>query len=440
MPRQSIRAADEDLAMFPHGVVRLTPLQGVPSAAGETLSLAQILDAKHLVAALLTTFMADSDWLLVHIPRTVELTVVADRRASLDKAAASGRLRLVRPEMATPGVQLMHTKLMVLFYAAHMRLVVTTANLLEDEWTMVHNAAFVQDFPLDPSAVFAANEFSRSLAFALHDLHVPHDIIARLNNVDFSAAAARIVTTVPTGGPRARRNMDSYGMLRLADVLREFQRDCGTAASSGTFEPDARLLCVGSSLGRLDMPWLRDLYLCAHGVDPQPLPLWKRRQMAPDDLVDIAVGFHTQAQVDGCRFGPSCGRHVMARRETYDSPTFPRGSLFRVEPRVSGALVHAKAIVARTGTAQKTGWLYIGSHNCTPAAWGRLCYGGEAYFNNYELGVVLPNVEYVGALPSPCRTVWNGETVPLPFALIWEPYARGETPYFTDLRYLGDAS
>ncbi|KAJ2705688.1 hypothetical protein H4R19_005092, partial [Coemansia spiralis] len=382
-----------------------------------SLSLAEILDAERLGTALLTTFRVDGDWLLSHIPRTTALTVIADRHKSLDAAAASGRLALIRPEMAVPGVQIMHTKLMVLFYAAHMRLVVTTANLLEDEWTMVQNMLFVQDFTLDPSTVFAANEFSHSLAFALHDLSVPHDIVGRLNNVDFSAAAARIVTTVPTGGPGAQRNMDSYGMLRLADVLRDSQRGC--CADSSAFEPDARLLCAGSSLGKLDAMWLRDLYLCAHGVDPQPLPLWQRQKMAPDDLVDVAVGFHTQAQADGCRFGPACGRHIMARREVYEAPAFPRGSLFRIEPRVCGALVHAKAIVARTGAAQRTGWLYIGSHNCTPAAWGRLCYEGEPYFNNYELGVVLPNVEYSGPLPAASHPRWNGDAVPLPFTLNW---------------------
>ncbi|KAJ1718902.1 hypothetical protein LPJ61_006433, partial [Coemansia biformis] len=390
MAKQGTVSGDRSWLEYPRGAVRLTSLRDVQCSAGEYVSLAEILDAGHITEALLTTFQLDGDWLLSHFPPTTPLTLVANDASSLDTAPTRARITIVQPEMVVPRVQIVHSKIMILFYAARMRLVVATANLVEDEWSVMHNAVFLQDFPLDPSIVFAANEFSTSLAYSLHDLSIPYGIIARLNNVDFSAATARIVTTVPTGEPRRHMNMTSYGMLRLAHVVRESQKNANSQAKA--FEPDARLFCASSSLGKLDIPWLRDLYLCAHGLDPQPLSLGTRQQMVPSALVDIALGFHTHSQVTACRFGPQCGRYIMARRDTYDAATFPKDMLFHLEPRVSGALVHAKAIVARTGVEQKTGWVYIGSHNCTPAAWGRLFYNGVPYFNNYEFGVVLPNV------------------------------------------------
>ncbi|KAI9499940.1 hypothetical protein GGI25_003270 [Coemansia spiralis] len=416
---------------FSEGTVRITELRDFESNRAESISFAELLDSDNITQALVSAFLVDEDWLVGHFLPDTHITLVTGN-SRLEKStssksesrlpatkAVSGRLTRVFPELPKPSYQIMHTKIMLLFYPNHMRFVVSTANLIPDDWTIMQNAVFVQDFPMD-NKVFPANEFSMSLAYALHDLSVPYGIIALLNNVDFAKAYVRLVTSVPTGGYRQNVNMDLYGMERLAQVVRD---------TMGEQELPARLYCVGSSLGRIDTGWLRDFYLCAHGIDTKQIPLGERQQRAPDDIIDIGIGFHTNKEVSSCRYS-GCEHYIMCNRQVYESKAFPQ-LLCRVVPRIENTLVHAKFVVTRFGVDQKTGWVYVGSHNFTPAAWGRLSIKGTTYLNNYELGVVLPSTTFARVATEESQVSWNRHLVPLPFKLLWQPYSRNDVPYFS---------
>ncbi|KAJ1895016.1 hypothetical protein LPJ81_005050 [Coemansia sp. IMI 209127] len=416
-------------------------MQGVDNNPNETMSLVDILDARSLCQALVSSFLLDEEWLLGHFRRDTPVTLVTNPASTENasppstgnaKHAAPVQYKLgmhtwVHPELPKPSCQIMHSKLMLLFHNHHMRFVASSANLIPDDWALMQNAVFLQDFPMDRGKVFPANEFSLSLAYALHDLSVPFDVIALLNSVDFSAARVRIVTTVPTGGVRRNMNMANYGMERLAAIVSPKSTD------QADFQPSARLFCAGSSLGRMDTKWLRDFYLCAHGLDIAELSLGARERLAPDDTIDIGVGFHTQEEVENCRYGAKCKAYLMMSSDVYEGKKaqFPRSSLCRVVPRVSDSLVHAKLVVARFGVEQNKGWVYVGSHNFTPAAWGRLSVGHSTYFNNYEFGVVLPDTQYTRATPEEATVSWNARNLPLPFKLIWQPYTRNDVPFLS---------
>ncbi|KAJ2559823.1 hypothetical protein EV175_000137 [Coemansia sp. RSA 1933] len=428
----AIERSTRPAARFLEGAVRVTAMQGEEYDPREAITFVELVDAAHVEEALLSSFVADEEWLLRQFRPDTRLTLVCNPARNIGgdlltpaPIVRAGRLTRVEPEFPKPKWQIMHTKLMLLFYAHHMRFVVTSANLEPGDWAVMQNCVFVQDFPMDRHAVFAANEFGLSLAYALHDMHVPFSIVAQLNNVDFSAARARIVTSVPTGGRRHNMNMERYGMERLASVV----ADSAAGSSDGGFEPSARLFCVGSSLGAMDIPWMRDFYLCAHGIEPSGLSLSARAHLVPDDIIDIGVGFHTQDDVARCMFGAECGSRLMLPSHMYGAADFPQSSLCRVVPRVDGSLVHAKLIAARFGVDQRNGWVYIGSHNFTPAAWGRLRVGHATYYNNYELGVVLPHAEYTRMTTDEASVAWNGLRLPLPVKLVWQPYARDDVPF-----------
>ncbi|PIA13366.1 phospholipase D/nuclease [Coemansia reversa NRRL 1564] len=426
---------------YPDGAVLITRLKDTSDNHKNSVSFSELLDAAELTEALLTTFTIEMDWLLSHFQPDTKLTLIADQRQLSKKMEDNKQqqllkqyaVRMVTPEFIIPEVQIMHTKLMLLFYPRNLRLVVSSANLVEDEWTILQNSVFVQDFPLDIHQTFVANKFSKDLAYSLHDLSVPFAIIARLNNVNFAKAKVSIVSSVPTGNKTLRQhmNMDSYGMLRLAKIIDNPKK---IDDNNLEFEPCVRLYCVGSSLGNMDIDWLRDFYLCAHGVDPEPFSLDKRREMVSDDLIDIGVGFHTKDQVGQCRYDADrCGQYIFARKDVYEAKNFVHSTLLHIKPQIENTLVHSKAIVARIGTLQKSGWIYIGSHNFTPAAWGKLYRGGKPYFNNYEFGVVLNNVVYQGGpISTPSQAIWNQTPVPLPFELVWIPYARNDIPYINE--------
>ncbi|KAJ2448558.1 hypothetical protein EV183_005377 [Coemansia sp. RSA 2336] len=412
---------------FPNGAVRVTPL--LHAKVPDALSFAEILDPTNLQAALLTSFTLDINWLEQHqINPDASLTLISQHIRYNDSADLA-RYTIVRPEFPSPHVQIMHSKLMLLFFPRFMRFVVSTANLVEDEWSIVHNCLFIQDFPLDRQHVFEANSFSMDLAHSLHDLSVPFSLIAGLNHVDFGRARVRIVCSVPSGNSRRNLNMRHYGMLRLASVLQANQLH----GQHTKFAPNVRLYCTSSSLGKIDAGWLRDIYICSHGVDPQTVALSEREQMVPTDLIDVAMGFHTREDARANLYGPQASQYIMAKRSVYDEPWFAKAWLFKVFPQVENTLVHAKAIVARVGEEQNKGWMFIGSHNFTPAAWGRLNVQKPPYYNNYEFGVVLTDVEYTfHSMEHVTNITWSSQNISLPFKSIWQPYGRNDIPYFND--------
>mmetsp|Transcript_30179 Transcript_30179/g.42425 ORF Transcript_30179/g.42425 Transcript_30179/m.42425 type:complete len:142 (-) Transcript_30179:153-578(-) len=53
----------------------------------------------------------------------------------------------------------------------------------------------------------------------------------------------------------------------------------------------------------------------------------------------------------------------------------------------SGLLMHSK-VICRTSD-NNIEWVYVGSHNLSPSAWGRNQKDGNFHMANYELGVIL---------------------------------------------------
>ncbi|KAI8318006.1 phospholipase D/nuclease [Martensiomyces pterosporus] len=360
--------------VYPAGAVRITKMHGLDNDPAESVSLPDILDAANLRYALLTAYLVDEEWLLSHIGPATNVTLVLSGTPPSGNAVSSDSgVTRVYPELFKPEVQIMHSKLMLLFYAHHVRLVISTANLIKDDWSIMQNAVFIQDFPLVPDTVVKANQFKR-----------------------------------------------------LSRVISDIKGT--TNADVESLEPDVRLYCSGSSMGRLDRRWLWEFYLAALGVDLQSTSRHLLTSSISDKMVDIAVAFHTEEQAAGCRYGDQCRQHIMCSQEIYEAKEFPKDMLFRLEPRFADTLVHAKLILARTGVDQKHGWMYIGSHNFGPAAWGRVYQDRKPYFNNYELGVVIPDAEFRSLLGNETAVFWKGEQVPLPFKAVWEPYGRGDTP------------
>ncbi|KAJ2021490.1 hypothetical protein GGI14_000067 [Coemansia sp. S680] len=415
--------------VYPDGAVRTTPLLGIPGS-NYSVTLADLLNAGHLEHAVLTTFVVDEPWLLSHFNLTTALTLVANAQADSDaRTQRSGDIIRVQPEFPKPHVQIVHSKLLLLFYAHSMRLVVCTGNLVEDDWTIMHNCVYVHDFPMDDTRVFPANEFSLALAYSLLDLSIPVDLVARLNHVDFAGATdVHIITSVPAGGDRQDAYMNEYGMLRLAKVINQLH---GSKPTSEGFDPDTRLYCAGSSLGRLDYRWLREFYLCVHGLNPRSKRKYVFDYSTPNGMVDVGIAFHTQTQVEACRYGDQCAQHIMTKCRVYEERDFPRDTLVRIEPLHRETLVHVKAMIARVGINQDEGWVYIGSHNCTKAAWGTLHGDEPPYFNNYEFGVVLSGVQFDKVDGDKgVQAVWKEEPLELPFKIVWKPYFRDDEPYF----------
>ncbi|KAJ2820145.1 hypothetical protein IWW50_005175, partial [Coemansia erecta] len=347
---------------FPKGTVKLTHMLG-EKKSGDYFTFTDVIQPDKLRKALLTAFVLDMEWLKPHFRADTKLVIVRSYDPNSEHQgvlqSADGMTTIVNPEFGGVKYPIMHSKIMLLFYDNYVRFVASSANLIEIDWTRMQNIVFIQDIRLDVSQVFKPTEFGATLAQALRDLSVPEQVTKQLDHMDMSRVEVHIVTSVPTTRERKKYHASAYGMARLAQVTRQLRRESPVLRDIDLTETD--ICCYGSSMGKLTDAYLRDFYCCAMGM-------------------------------------------------TWGEIELPR------------TLVHAKVILMRAGPERRHGWMYVGSHNFSPGAWGRLKRHqlGLAFVNNYEFGVVIPNMHYetVFGHDSVSR---RGARIPLPFKLAWTP-------------------
>ncbi|KAJ2897155.1 hypothetical protein IWW38_001811 [Coemansia aciculifera] len=414
---------------FPDGVVRLTHMAGEKENLDQAMTLSDILQPTALRKALLSTFVLDLEWLLTHFERSTKLVVVKSYDPKLEQCGVyqseDRRVTLVNPEFSPKqAYPIMHSKIMLLFYDTYVRFVVSSANLYQDDWTLIQNIVFIQDLPYTPSVVSADTCFGSTLEGALRDISVPEPVVEQLRYINFTRVKVHIVTSVPSAEGRSQFHAESYGLDRLARVtqmIRDQELDKKEVY-------DVTLYCYGSSMGRLNSSYLRSFYASAVGSTPSIIQ--HQGGLSSSDIeTKVRVGFHTLAQGENNIHGPAIQQSFKFQPEYYSDPTFPRYALRKIESKVPNTLVHAKVILARlNATRQERGWMYLGSHNFTPGAWGyKRAYGKPCFVNNYEFGVVLPHVHFESMFGRDTMT-WNGSKVPLPFRLAWSEYERDEMP------------
>lgn len=105
---------------------------------------------------------------------------------------------VVHPPMLERGA--MHAKFALLEYEHFMRVVITSANLTEEDWTLIGQVTWVQDFPRVPLRDLTAQlgadapPFGAALARFLQAMKINP---SALRGYDFSAAAVSLVASVP---------------------------------------------------------------------------------------------------------------------------------------------------------------------------------------------------------------------------------------------------
>ncbi|KAJ2430639.1 hypothetical protein GGF41_000902 [Coemansia sp. RSA 2531] len=363
---------------FPDGVVRLTRMIGEKENLAEAVTLADIVQRDKLRKALLSTYVLDLNWLLPHFDSSTKLVIVKSYNPNVEQRgiyqSESGQVTLVNPEFGKQGYPIMHSKLMLLFYDDYVRFVASSANLFDIDWTLLQNIVFIQDLPYTPT-VSAATEFGDTLAGAIRD-----------------------------------PELDDRELY------------------------DTTLYCYGSSMGRLTSSYLRNFYASALGSTPAIIQ--RDGGLSSTDIErNVKVGFHTLAQGQKNVNGPLPQQCIKFQTEFYSNPEFPKHALHKIESKVANTLVHAKVILARSNAtkngqqkAKERGWMYLGSHNFTPGAWGHVRAPGKpCHVNNYEFGVVLPDVHFESMFGRDTVT-WNGTKIPLPFRLAWSEYEQDEMP------------
>uniref|UniRef100_A0A7S4JT06 PLD phosphodiesterase domain-containing protein n=1 Tax=Paramoeba aestuarina TaxID=180227 RepID=A0A7S4JT06_9EUKA len=150
---------------------------------------------------------------------------------------------------------------------------------------------------------------------------------------------------------------------------------------------------------------------------------------------------------------PSDACQIFFSAKFWNAPYFPKRKLCDVMPpgeregrgrEFAQPLLHSKIIIGAvdvevgeggSSSLKSTGWVYIGSHNFSQAAWGKIDSKRKLIsITNYELGILLfphPPSEG-GGRGEGGEGEWERLVSAMPFKVPPPPYREGEEPWVTE--------
>ncbi|KAJ7595721.1 tyrosyl-DNA phosphodiesterase-domain-containing protein [Mycena floridula] len=432
-----------------------------------TFRLSEVLGKKDEIAfAILSSYALDIGWIYQFFDPSVPVILIAQPDAS----GQSGMRNILPNWIKTVpflarGFGCMHIKL---FYKnGRIRVVVTTANLIAHDYRNIENYMWLQDIPLRAKPLTKEpkqddDDFAAILQRVLHSLNVrpalettlkqdasqlpsflqhpnlPLQSIEDLRRKwDWSDVKVHLVPSI-AGKHEGWTKVTQTGHTRLMRAVRSMGLRAGSSKSLA-------IEYQGSSIGAYTTQWMNEFHWSARGNSATD---WldkskKSREKLP--YPSIKILFPTAKTVRESAGGEPGGGTMFCRRAQWDAAKFPR-HLFCNSKSIGGpVLMHTKMmlglITEKKGVPDPDtddsdiefvdptaiGWVYIGSHNFTPSAWGNL--SGSAFnpvmnIKNYELGIVFP---LTNQQQLENAVVW--ERPPKPYGADG-PWIQEESPYF----------
>ncbi|KAF5352877.1 hypothetical protein D9757_012107 [Collybiopsis confluens] len=433
---------------FWDGEWRPTATRGVEPRKDKkpTFRLSEIL-GDELCFAIISTFSEQNSWIYSFFPSVPVILVASpgeDGRAGVKNIFP----KWIRTAPTLPnGMGCMHMKFMLLFYkTGRLRVVVSTANLIEYDWRDIENAVWLQDIlPLSRKTTFDErhNEsFQYVMKRVLDGVNVKTALNIMLKqghpdlpiqstqelctSFDWSRVKAHLVPSFAgKGWPKVLQN----GHPRLMKAV----RNMGLRTGKGPNAKKVQLEYQGSSLGQYTTQWMNEFYHSVRGESAEDwLDTPKARRAKLPYPTDVKVVFPSFLTVRGSQYGEAGGSNIFCTRKQWEVKNFPRALFFDSNSKAGKTLMHTKMMVCTVSSNVKpptfgergqkdniinvdtdsddsdsdntaedeievveshVGWAYLGSHNFTPSAWGYL--SGSAFnpvlnTRNYELGVVFP--------------------------------------------------
>ncbi|KAG1744560.1 tyrosyl-DNA phosphodiesterase-domain-containing protein [Suillus paluster] len=435
-----------------------------------TFRLTEVLGLKSDISfAIIASYSTSVSWIYEFFAPSTPVIIVAQPDQS-----GQPTIRNVLPNwvMTAPflrnGRGCQHMKFMLIFYkTGRLRVVISTANLIDYDWRDIENAVWLQDLPLrsapiphDPRVVddfpsvmqnvLRAVNVRSALANMLTNDHpnLPLQTVSDLRTKwDWSKVKVKLVPSI-AGKHEGWPNLILTGHTRLMKVI----RDMGLRTGKGKAAKDLVIECQGSSIGTYSTQWINEFHWSARGESAEDWLDEPKARRAKLPWPPVKVIFPSLKTVHDSVLGEPGGGTMFCRTNQWEGSKFPR-ELFHDSNSAGGrVLMHTKMIIAtyrqkksifEMGSQSKgkgkevsdsetepesdieiqnepIGWAYVGSHNFTPSAWGTLSGSG---FNpilnvvNYELGIIFPlynakDVERVSCFKRPARKYVSGQDRP----------------------------
>ena len=426
---------------FPRGRVLKTWAFGHPRG-GDDIKLEEVLRKDDLQLAVLSSFIWDTEWLFrkLDLSRTRVICAMQakdemTKTELLENTKDVKNLKLAFPSMAGL-INCMHSKLMLLGYQSHLRVVVPSGNLIPHDWGEtggMENVLFIIDLPRLPEGGSKpkVTRFGEELARFCKALGVIDDV----SKFDFSATEDLAFVHTIGGAHTDEKTRDNTGYLGLARAV----QDLGLQT-----DRDVKIDFVTSSLGNINETFLSGLYHAARGqalLKPQVIPpkitnakstpdaksqskahsnlsIPTRLPPAPEfHPSNFLIYFPTLPTITSSTTGPSGAGTICLSSKYYHSPQFPRDSLRDCKSTRKGLVMHSKIMYVRhhrgniaeeeakegegreeegkEEEGERKDYAYIGSANLSESAWGKVVVDRKLKTEklncrNWECGVLVP--------------------------------------------------
>lgn len=408
--------------------VKKTWAYGYDRDDGEDITIEEVLQPDDLRFAVIGAFQWNLGWLnsKINVDSTRLVLIVGAKEESLRRrwecaASKIPHLCICFAPMESP-VQIMHAKLMLLFHPTYLRIVVTTANMMPHDWGetgVMENTVFLIDLPrLPPGNANAAEKpqkqmmtsFGINLVRFLDAVGLYERFAQGLVNFDFSRTQD-LAFVHSIGGAHVGQDEPwrRTGFCGLGLAIQEI----GLESTDGS---PVSVDYVTSSLGATRPDFLQALYMACQGDDGLTSYCWQHKltksgekldretefeaeRVAYDNIyANLRIYFPVRQSVEKSRGGTACGGTICFNGD-FNSYSYRTKALMRdCQSQRSGLLMHNKLIyVRRLGhlSEPSPGWMYVGSANCSQAAWGKMTKDKQLGLprltcRNWECGVIIP--------------------------------------------------
>ncbi|XP_050327874.1 probable tyrosyl-DNA phosphodiesterase [Bactrocera neohumeralis] len=406
-----------------------------------TITLLEILDESlgEIESSVQINFMVDIGWLLGHyyfagIMGTPLLVLYGDETPELANISKTHpEVTAVKVNMPT-AFATSHAKVMLLGYTdGSMRVVISTANLYEDDWHNRTQGLWISPklpplpADVDTTAGESPTNFRQDFMLYLVEYKISklQPWIARIRKTDFSSINVFFIGSAPGGfreGPRGY----PWGHPRVAELLK---KHCTTV--------DARtpVICQSSSIGSLGpniQSWVQHDFLNS-----------LRKHSGAQGLTHFPpfkMIYPSFANVNSSHDGLLGGGCLPYGANTNDKQSWLRGHLFQWSSKQrfrSQAMPHIKSYTRMKLEDQSIYWFMLTSANLSKAAWGafnkNVNIASSLRILNFEAGVLFLPRFVTGEETFPLGHVRDGiPPFPLPYDVPLTPYAPDDKPFLMD--------
>lgn len=420
----------------------LTTVTAAPETHSDPLSVTfqELLDASlgELESSVQINFMVDVGWLLAQYAfakcskQPLLILYGQDDPTLRDINKKRPNITSIKVTIPTP-IGVHHTKMMLLFYKdASMRIVVSTANLYEDDWDNRVQGLWISDrLPaLDDGVSYTTHgesvtKFREDLMRYLiaYNITKLQPIIAKIRETDFSSVNVFFVASVP-GTHRDSGKGIHYGHPRMATLL---------SSHSAPIDDSNPIILQASSIGSLGSS--APAYLTgeiASSFKRDSAPVGLRRvpnvKLIYPSLSNV-LSSHDEMAGGGC---------LPYNGATHDKQRWLNDHLCQwkaASRNRNKAMPHIKSYCRYSDRGLY--WFVLTSANLSRSAWGVLNKTNKTLntslrINSYEAGVVFFPRIILGKDRFPLTEAQRKDDVSifkLPYDIPPLPYAKDDTPY-----------